>query len=626
MNDKKKVLPPLLASSSDQCQDPDCDTNEHRHTLLDAFLPPIKRDLIGATVTENNDYEASSADESTIIPFHASPVERWACVLTLTLVATLCGTDLYIVPYLFAVNSEKSSVSIEIDLNLSDTDYGLLMSYIGIVPRLIVIMITAYLSGEYPDRKRQLIVGSCLILIVGLVIICFTTNFWQLAVAIVVVNIGIGMNAPMNAILVSDIFERRNRALPIAAITCSDYLGGGLCGPAGSFALTYGWRVAVGIYLAFTIFVFVLSLIFVLPTPRSRGSFDETHAMSFSSGFGDGDEKEKLHGSIDEESYAEESSHGKQDHQGHITVTRNIAGLGAIPIDTTNGYCGAATSSPNIPVGFFNLVTITESNVSEEDEAPELNRETMVSIGRGGECEDRAGSIRYSVIDGSAGPDDPGLAANLMLVFASPRLLLLYAAGGCRFAGAMSIFSYNPVFFSDLFPDDYALAYSMHATLSIIVCGSAAQLASGYITQHYIKGLRMPIICCLLGGISSAAMYMQTSFVGAIALLYATWFLGEGWFVGTVTGLQRLLPPGPARDSGLGLFFASSVLIGASNVFTTSQDGIGDNADDYSDDAFYEVCVQPIHRSILNFMSFFLCRCGNSLISRVASRTHCGGQ
>jgi hypothetical protein len=45
-------------------------------------------------------------------------------------------------------------------------------------------------------------------------------------------------------------------------------------------------------------------------------------------------------------------------------------------------------------------------------------------------------------------------------------------------------------------------------------------------------------------------------------------------FVGVLTTLQHALPPGAPRDAGLGLFFASSVLIGAADVFATSQVGM----------------------------------------------------
>jgi hypothetical protein len=38
-----------------------------------------------------------------------------------------------------------------------------------------------------------------------------------------------------------------------------------------------------------------------------------------------------------------------------------------------------------------------------------------------------------------------------------------------------------------------------------------------------------------------------------------------------ITTLQQGFTPGKARDSGLGLFFASSVMIGAADVFATSQ-------------------------------------------------------
>jgi hypothetical protein len=63
----------------------------------------------------------------------------------------------------------------------------------------------------------------------------------------------------------------------------------------------------------------------------------------------------------------------------------------------------------------------------------------------------------------------------------------------------------------------------------VIVCGTVAQLGSGYLTQHWFPGLTLPMITSLGGGLAAVAMYLQSSFGGAVALLYATYFLGEGW-------------------------------------------------------------------------------------------------
>lgn len=84
----------------------------------------------------------------------------------------------------------------------------------------------------------------------------------------------------------------------------------------------------------------------------------------------------------------------------------------------------------------------------------------------------------------------------------------------------------------------------------------------------------MPILTCFLGGCASAALYLMPTFDAAVVLLYATWLLGEGWFVGVITTIQRSLPPGRARDSGIGLFFAVSGLVGALNVLGVSQGGV----------------------------------------------------
>jgi hypothetical protein len=63
----------------------------------------------------------------------------------------------------------------------------------------------------------------------------------------------------------------------------------------------------------------------------------------------------------------------------------------------------------------------------------------------------------------------------------------------------------------------------------VIACGTVAQLGSGYATQQWWPGLTLPVATSLCGGLAAGAMYLQPSFNGAVALLYATYFLGEGW-------------------------------------------------------------------------------------------------
>jgi predicted MFS family arabinose efflux permease len=223
----------------------------------------------GAFAKANNDTEGSSEHSVTVV-LTTSARERWATVLVLTLMATFCGTGLFIFSFLFAVDTEEGPHA---SMGLGEEDFGLLMSYVGIVPRLVVIVGAAVLAGLYPDHKRAMVVGSTGCLLAGLVLAYASTGFWSFAVAIVVINLGIGLNMPLSTIIVADVFERPHRALPIATITCSDYLGGGLCSPSVSLALHLGWRGAVGVYFAATLAVFLLSLVFALPNPRGHDFF-----------------------------------------------------------------------------------------------------------------------------------------------------------------------------------------------------------------------------------------------------------------------------------------------------------------------------------------------------------------
>jgi len=125
----------------------------------------------------------------------------------------------------------------------------------------------------------------------------------------------------------------------------------------------------------------------------------------------------------------------------------------------------------------------------------------------------------------------------------------------------------------------------VNAAASVIAMGCAAQLLSGWLTATgRLPGLSGPVLTCFAGAGTTAAMYLVEPYTLAVGLLYATWLVGEGGFVGTLTFLQTSLPAGRARDGGLGLFFASSVLLGAADVFLMSQAGIGSAFDTLEDD------------------------------------------
>ena len=136
-------------------------------------------------------------------PAKAPHVGRWTTVFALFCLTTVCQANTFILAFLFAVPSSKGSrASIRDALDLTETDFGLLSSYIGIVPRLAAIIMTGRLSAKRPALKRQVTAASGFIMLIGLGLYSLARNYGQLAVAIVIVNIGVGVNTPMNAILV----------------------------------------------------------------------------------------------------------------------------------------------------------------------------------------------------------------------------------------------------------------------------------------------------------------------------------------------------------------------------------------------------------------------------------------
>ena len=65
-------------------------------------------------------------------------------------------------------------------------------------------------------------------------------------------------------------------------------------------------------------------------------------------------------------------------------------------------------------------------------------------------------------------------------ICSSPKLLLIYLGGGLRYGAGMSIASFNPQYFAANFGTERLLVlYSFHATLSVIIMGTGAQLGSG---------------------------------------------------------------------------------------------------------------------------------------------------
>ena len=120
------------------------------------------------------------------------------------------------------------------------------------------------------------------------------------------------------------------------------------------------------------------------------------------------------------------------------------------------------------------------------------------------------------------------------------------------------------------------------------------------------------------------ALYTAQEFTVALVALYLTWLLGEGWFSGAITAVQRLLPRGKIRDEGVGIFLACNVLVGASDVFLISQEPMSERGHDDDDDGSGGgVNAQVARRTML--LSVSLAYFASAFLFFLASKAPNGG-
>ena len=68
---------------------------------------------------------------------------------------------------------------------------------------------TGKLSAQaMPSQKRKIVVASGFFMLLGLGLYVVAHSVHALGLAVVLVNVGVGINTPMNAILVGDMFDR----------------------------------------------------------------------------------------------------------------------------------------------------------------------------------------------------------------------------------------------------------------------------------------------------------------------------------------------------------------------------------------------------------------------------------
>jgi hypothetical protein len=72
-------------------------------------------------------------------PEEPPPSGRWGTVFALFALCAACQANVFMLPYLFSVPSSRGpSASLRLDVGLTETGFGLLQSYVGIVPRLVL--------------------------------------------------------------------------------------------------------------------------------------------------------------------------------------------------------------------------------------------------------------------------------------------------------------------------------------------------------------------------------------------------------------------------------------------------------------------------------------------------------
>ena len=102
--------------------------------------------------------------------------------------------------------------------------------------------------------------------------------------------------------------------------------------------------------------------------------------------------------------------------------------------------------------------------------------------------------------------------------------------------------------------------------MATLVAGSVSSLIGGWLTQHYLPGLTVPLITSVLGGVAAYGALNSQLFGSSIAFLWCQYFFGEGWYAGALSSLQQVAPA-EERGAAIGVFYAFCALGGSTDVF-----------------------------------------------------------
>ena len=408
-----------------------------------------------------------------------------AFIVALFLLATLCQTGPWLLPYLYAVNGHGDRASVRDSLGVTELEFGILQSYLGIVPRLTATVAAGYASAAFPEGKGLLTVSSGAVVLLGLAACFAAGSFWELAAGVIIVNVGVGINQPMNAILIGDAFDRSARAMPVAVVVCSEYAGAGVAALSGPLAVALGWRGAVAAYAAATALAFALAAVVIVlglggGIPGAGGGLGLADLVS---GGGAGAAGGYAGGVLD----------GGDRGGGDLRSSILSRGSPAVSPSRAAAEAAAISVDHQAPQLQAKLAAADAKAAAEKGARAAAVRATMGPISDGenwcghGSDEDRDGSIGSGTScgsskgDGGSGSDGEGSDddcggghSHWFVIGSSPQLLLVYLAGGLRYGAGMSVNSFNPSYYAVVYPNEVRRASispsSLFAGFLFFVC------------------------------------------------------------------------------------------------------------------------------------------------------------
>ncbi len=159
----------------------------------------------------------------------SSPLAAWYTVVLLALA--------YLISILDRVAISLLVTPIKVDLQLSDTDMGLILGVaFGVFYSLVGLPM-----GRLVDRynRRNLIVAAIVTWCVMTILSGLAQNYWHLFFARMGVGIGEAVLAPAAWSMVADLFPPERRAKPLSVIGIGAILGGGVAFIASSVLLDF---------------------------------------------------------------------------------------------------------------------------------------------------------------------------------------------------------------------------------------------------------------------------------------------------------------------------------------------------------------------------------------------------